>query len=90
MGNRLQVGGLALTLDSSIQKTNIGLVVIIIECLGDKYGDGSIWWYVEHPLLKNNVGEVVGDGFFPSKKLMPLGDQKGVEMFELEKEIENV
>lgn len=37
--SRLQVGGLALTLRSSLSKINEGVVVSIDEILGDYYGN---------------------------------------------------
>lgn len=90
MNNRLQVGGLALTLDSKIQKSNIGLVVKIVKNVSENYSDGKDWWHVENAYLKSKHGKTIGYGNFPSHKLMPLGDKQIQDELAKEKELENV
>ncbi len=74
--SRLQVGGLALTLDSKIQIDNVGLVVNIVEMMPNRYGDGVDWYKVTNDGLKSRLGAIIGYGKFPSFKLMPLGDDQ--------------
>lgn len=94
MSNRLQVGGLALVVGGL--EGNLGRVVKLIKFVGkidNPFSNSNDCWLV---IADNLVGRMPNGIIKPvskmnvsAKYLLPLGDQKGVEMFELEKEIEN-
>lgn len=85
--SRLQVGGLALTLDSAIQDSNIGLIVTITEIMQNRYNDGIDWYRCENENLRSAHGNTLGYGNFPREKLMPLGDKQTQDQFIKEQEL---
>lgn len=99
MNNRLQVGGLALVINSKYEQ-NIGRVVLLIEDVGLRTsphsGKTQYYWRVKHgdktAMGKNILGEVgTSDVTLSSEHcLMPLGDKQTQDELAKEKELENV
>lgn len=83
MNNRLYVGCLAWILDSKV-KENIGKVVRLVRYEGQHYDSWEV--HAHEPLLTTGGMRSV-KGFVESKNLMPLGDDKGIELYGLREEI---
>ena len=86
--SRLQVGGLALVLNSRFPE-NIGKVVKLVRHAGliesEMYGTVDFW--VVNGELKGTISDNT-DGVVPTKYLMPLGDKQGQDEIMKEKELE--
>lgn len=86
--SRLQVGGLALVLNSQFNE-NIGKVVKLVRHAGilesEMYGVVDFW--VVNGELKGTVLDNA-DGVVPTKYLMPLGDKQTQDELAKEKELE--
>ena len=86
--SRLQVGGLALVLNSQFPE-NIGKVVKLVRHAGilesEMYGVVDFW--VVNGELKGTVSDNA-DGVVPTKYLMPLGDKQTQDELAKEKELE--
>ena len=89
--NRLQVGGLALVVNSC-SGLNIGMTVELLSHHAQvQFDDGDVW---------ENCWQVKGDGIVgidglpkpwvisKASWLMPLGDDKGIELYNLKEELE--
>lgn len=80
MNNRLQVGGLALVINA-MNKDNIGKVVTILAFLESGYVE------IAGNDLVDLFGRPTKDGITFPENLMPLGDDKGIELYGLREEI---
>ncbi|MEG1856409.1 MAG: hypothetical protein RR231_13030 [Acinetobacter sp.] len=96
MSSRLQVGGLALVVNSKFEE-NIGKVVRLVEYLDSRKSpfdnETRDYWRVEHsePAIGRNVFGFESKSLFtniPPQNLMPLGDQQTQD--ELRKEQEGL
>ena len=86
---RLQVGGLALIIDS-YNRVNVGKVVRLLEFMG-VYAWIEDGWMVEIEKGVNVVGETIESGVISAKHLMPLGDHYTQEILKKEKaDVESV
>lgn len=96
--SRLQQGGLALVINDKFQE-NVGIVVYLLgfighqECFdGSSYDDGWVvaGFNVKLKTLNSKSGEInlLDKAVTSAKNLMPLGDEKGVEMYKLREEDE--
>ncbi|KQG36996.1 hypothetical protein APC39_15540 [Acinetobacter pittii] len=87
--SRLQVGGLALIIHSSFPE-NVGKVTMLIHHLGISdciYGEVDCWLVDASQLKTTNTSNPSGFSRHPTKYLMPLGDNKGIELYGLREEI---
>ena len=75
MNNRLQVGGLALIINSKC-KSNLGKIVLLEEYCGDLEIVKDAWLVSCDNLLENTRIPPLNYGHITSSWLMPLGDQK--------------
>ena len=92
MSSRLQVGGLALLINSIRIPANIGQTVRLCQYLGtQEFTDGTVLdnvWVIESDDLVDLIGNKSPYLYCESKNLMPLGDQKTQD--ELRKEQEEL
>lgn len=95
MNNRLQVGGLALIINS-IKGESVGMVVTLVEFFGDIDFKGQILkdcWKVQASeklttVYSNSGLENKTDTFYtPSAWLLPLGDNEAIELYKLKEEL---
>ncbi|WP_127493121.1 hypothetical protein [Acinetobacter calcoaceticus] len=77
--SRLQIGGLALVINA-MNKDNIGKVVTILAFLESGYVE------ITGNDLVDLFGHKTKDGITLPENLMPLGDDKGVELYGLREE----
>ena len=91
--SRLQVGGLALVINST-SGLNLGKVVeLIVHYNVVGFDDGSVWkncWVVTGDDILGTDGLPKPYVYFKAEWLMPLGDKKTQDEFVKEKELENV
>ena len=92
MSSRLQVGGLALLINSTRIPANIGQTVRLGQYLGTRtFTDGTMLdsvWVIEFNDLVDACGNSTTFLYCESKNLMPLGDQQTQD--ELRKEQEGL
>lgn len=95
MNNRLQVGGLALIINS-IKGESVGMVVTLVEFFGDIGFKGQILkdcWKVQASKKVTTVYSISGfenktDTFYaPSAWLLPLCDDAAIELYKLKEEL---
>lgn len=93
MNNRLQVGWLALVINS-YSGLNIGKVVELIRYYNEvEFDDGSIWkncWLVSGIDILSSDGSPKSYLYSKAEWLMPLGDKQTQDELAKEKELENV
>ena len=92
MSSRLQVGGLALLINSIRIPANIGQTVRLSQYLGTRrFTDGTVLdnvWVIESDDLVDSIGDKSPYLYCESKNLMPLGDKQTQD--ELRKEQEEL
>ncbi|WP_336153571.1 hypothetical protein [Acinetobacter pittii] len=87
--SRLQVGGLALSTDT-------GTIVTLIEFLGDCFDIDtdmkyfSVWHVRDSCYQVSHTGETVIEYGVEAKFLIPLGDDKGVEVHRLKEALKEI
>lgn len=88
--SRLHVGGLALIVGVTKNPNNVGKVVTLKEYrASQKFSDGITYydlWICTGGDLTWPDGLPLDYGYFESKNLLPLGDDKGVDLFKLKEE----
>jgi len=91
MKNRLQVGGLAL-ITHAIKESNVGKVVKLVSFIGSSksknWGTRDDFWLIEcddFEISYFNPNNPIP--MHPAQHLMPLGDDKGIELYGLREEI---
>lgn len=78
--NRLQVGGLALLL-KAVNPKNLGATVTLIKFHGEL-------WEIAGNLDSSHSQYLITTHFLaPPEWLMPLGDDKGIELYKLQEEL---
>lgn len=88
--SRLQVGGLALVINSC-SGANVGKVVeLLSHHEAVRFEDGDVWencWQVTGEGITGTDGQVKPWVISKAVWLMPLGDDKGIELYGLREEI---
>ena len=84
--NRLQVGGFALIINARCE-SNVGRVVLLEAYMGDMEYTKDAWRVSSREVMENVLGRPESYGHISAKNLMPLGDDKGIELYNLKEEL---
>lgn len=91
MSSRLQVGGLALVVGHSTITRNLGKVVRLERYIGEAtFNNGDKWndcWAVTGDDLLDADLNIKRMLYSKASWLMPLGDEKGIEIYKLKEEL---